>query len=135
MQGEENATSANSSPFLFFVKLSNMKMGVMEVKANIYLSANVLKRIENVRVQLFDSKFYRLKNGEAIRQILFYKTGIPQYDDFGSPIPSNQLFKQIKLVFDKQNKVIAARTMSGEPLQALPTSTWVRNSKLRTLTQ
>lgn len=105
------------------------------MKANIFLSTTVIKRIENVRVQLFNKKFYKLNKGYAVQQIPFYAEGNLQYEDFGQPIPTDSLFKQIKLMFDKQNKVIAVRIMQGEPLQAVPTSIWARNKEKKSVTQ
>ncbi|MDA9472042.1 hypothetical protein [Enterococcus sp. 5H] len=94
------------------------------MKKRTSLGLEILQRIEKGRIQLFNGHFYRLVRGKVIRQFICWEHGQQIFEDFGKEQRIEKIFQQIKLLFDPTGKIVATRTMSGEPLFAKKESIW-----------
>lgn len=81
----------------------------------IELGINYLKTGEQLEIELFNKKRYRLKNGQAKMQIPLFVNGKTIYSDFGKDVAITNLFDQIKCVYHT-HKLLALRMTQGEPL-------------------
>ena len=94
------------------------------MKKRTLLSLKTLLRLENGRVQLFNQHFYRVNKGKVVRQIPMYDNGERYFIDWGSGKELEEIFLQIKLLFDPAGKIVAIRTTTGESLIAKENSIW-----------
>lgn len=81
----------------------------------IELGINYLKTGEQLEIELFNKKRYRLTNGQAKMQIPLFVNGKTTYSDFGKDVAITSLFDQIKCVYHN-HKLLALRMKEGEPL-------------------
>ena len=97
------------------------------MKKRIILSLKMMLRLECGRVQLFNKHFYRVCRGKVIRQFLVYKEGNQYFEDWGSERNIQEVYDQIKLVFEPTGKIVAVRATKDECLVVKADSLWHRS--------
>jgi hypothetical protein len=95
------------------------------MKRQIDLSLKQLSFLSSGRVQLFNKKFYRLEFGKVIRQVPMYENGQLQFLDFGGWLELKKIFREIKLLFSSEGKLLGKRLSSDHTLHAIDSSVWV----------
>lgn len=81
----------------------------------IELGINYLKTGEQLEIELFNKKRYRITNGYAKMQVPFFVDGKTVYEDFGKDVEITTVFDEIKCVYHNR-KLLALRMTEGEPL-------------------
>lgn len=77
-----------------------------------------LLETKGVIVQLFNGQRWKINNEKALRFSIFYEGGKPYEVNFGER-STEELFDQIKLVFDKKGSILARRIQKNLPLKTI----------------
>lgn len=77
-----------------------------------------LLETKGVVVQLFNGQRWKINKEKALRFSIFYEGGKPYEVNFGERL-TEELFDQIKLVFDKKGSILARRIQTNLPLKTI----------------
>lgn len=83
----------------------------------VIVSCEMLRRVTNGRIQLFNQHFYELQEGKAIRIFSFNNQKDKELDFPKLEKEISSIFREIKMLFDPQGKVIALRPDSSSLLK------------------
>lgn len=77
------------------------------------LTKKRLKHANAGRCQTFQKHYYRFENGYAIRQFLRFNGPKREFVDWGDPVPIIDMFQEIHVLLDEDEKVYAIRKNPG----------------------
>lgn len=87
-----------------------------------------LLKTKEVVVQLFNGQRWKIKENKAFRFSVFYEEGKP-YEVIFAEGTTDELFSQIKLIFDLKGRILARRIQMSHPLKTVRINNFFRVKK------